>query len=165
MSNKDCAFTGDREATVIGYLYGEIDQPEKAAFESHLAACAVCRHEIAELRAARLPLEKWQPPELAGILSGPVRSSRPRPWWSEVPPWAQAAAALLFLGVAAGAANLRVSYGRDGLTVTTGWRTPPSNTGFLSSRGRTQGTARNRAGLFTQIPQLRRRRGSQTPPQ
>ncbi len=39
----------------------------------------------------------------------------------QVPAWAQVAAAMLFVGVAAGVANLHVTYGQDGLTVRTGW--------------------------------------------
>ena len=42
-------------------------------------------------------------------------------WWRDIPAWAQVAAALLFLGVSAGLANLDVRYNADGLTVRTGW--------------------------------------------
>ena len=38
--------------------------------------------------------------------------------------WAQVAAALLVLGLSAGAANLDVHYGSDGLSVRTGWMKP-----------------------------------------
>ena len=38
-----------------------------------------------------------------------------------VPAWAQVAAALLFLGVSAGIANLDVRYDQNGLNITTGW--------------------------------------------
>jgi hypothetical protein len=38
-----------------------------------------------------------------------------------VPAWAQVAAALLFLGVSAGIANLDVRYDHNGLTIRTGW--------------------------------------------
>jgi hypothetical protein len=47
-------------------------------------------------------------------------------WWREIPAWAQVAAALLFLGVSAGVANLDVKYDADGLTVRTGWMTAPA---------------------------------------
>jgi hypothetical protein len=39
----------------------------------------------------------------------------------DIPVWAQAAAAMLLLGVAAGLANLQVTVGREGLSVRTGW--------------------------------------------
>ena len=42
-------------------------------------------------------------------------------WWREIPAWAQVAAALLFLGVSAGIANLDVRYDANGLSVRTGW--------------------------------------------
>src|SRR5262249_55891349 len=45
---------------------------------------------------------------------------RPRTW-PAIPAWAQAAAAVLLLGVSAGLANLSVRYDRNGLTVRTGW--------------------------------------------
>ena len=43
----------------------------------------------------------------------------------EVPVWAQVAAALLCVGIAAGVANLEVRYDRSGLSVRTGWIAPP----------------------------------------
>jgi hypothetical protein len=47
-------------------------------------------------------------------------------WWREIPAWAQVAAALLFLGVSAGIANLDVKYDANGLSVRTGWMKPPA---------------------------------------
>jgi hypothetical protein len=41
-----------------------------------------------------------------------------------MPAWAQIAAAMVLLGVAAGAANLNVNYGENGLSVRTGWMAP-----------------------------------------
>jgi hypothetical protein len=46
-----------------------------------------------------------------------------------MPVWTQAAAALLFLGVSAGIANLDVRYDQAGLTVRTGWSTRPGVAG------------------------------------
>jgi hypothetical protein len=43
-----------------------------------------------------------------------------------IPAWAQVAAALLFLGVSAGIANLDVQYNQSGLTIRTGWSAPRS---------------------------------------
>jgi hypothetical protein len=53
--------------------------------------------------------------------SNPQSAIRNPQWWSAIPVWAQVAAALLFLGVSAGIANLDVRYDRNGLTVRTGW--------------------------------------------
>src|SRR5439155_200129 len=65
--------------------------------------------------------------------SGAIRSSPAEHthWWRDVPVWAQVAAALLFLGVSAGIANLDVRYDHNGVTVRTGWSrvstAPPSD--------------------------------------
>ena len=53
----------------------------------------------------------------------PRRRSRDPALWRSIPAWAQFAAATLFLGMAAGIANLDITYNRDGLTVHTGWST------------------------------------------
>src|SRR5262245_1970613 len=56
-----------------------------------------------------------------------AQSARPadrQSWLPDVPVWAQAAAAILILGAAAGIANLDVRYDKDGLTVRTGWSQP-----------------------------------------
>jgi hypothetical protein len=159
-----CSYTVDREATLVAYLYDEIDQQARARFDSHLAACAACRDELREMRRVRGHLASWNPPEpnftvssrpsfLEAVRSnaesleappgGDVSASGPAPvisfqaydsqqrppvvprdrpsWWREIPAWAQVAAAVLILGVAAGIANLDVRYDANGLTIRTGW--------------------------------------------
>ncbi|MEO8257417.1 MAG: zf-HC2 domain-containing protein [Acidobacteriota bacterium] len=137
-----CGYTADRDETLTAYLYGEIDPAPRATFEGHIATCERCRRELADLQAVRLRLSEWSAPELSrsfvripagaaiqsdlpmiGPRSGePARaSSRMR----TLPVWAQTAAALLFLGVSAGIANLDVHYGQDGLSIRTGWSRPP----------------------------------------
>jgi putative zinc finger protein len=119
-----CGYTADRDETLIAYLYGESDGGPRAAFEAHLATCERCRHELAELRGMRTSLQAWTPPEAAvagggSLFGSPVR--RRGAWLREIPVWAQAAAALLVLGVSAGLANLNVRYDGNGLTIRTGW--------------------------------------------
>jgi hypothetical protein len=132
-----CTYRGNREETLIAYLYDAAEAGERAAFEAHLAACGTCRHELEELRLVRTELGQWAPPEpAAGWLSDRAAYSgsnviRRRTWGlalREMPVWAQAAAAVLLLGVAAGAANLNVNYDDRGLTVRTGWMAAPSAT-------------------------------------
>lgn len=121
MSTMNCTYD-DREGALVEYVYGEMPPVAKAAFSAHLDLCGVCRHEVGELRAARLDLEAWQPPVTMGVpraLASPGGRS-----WQDVPAWARMAAAVLVLGVASGAANLRVTYGSDGLTIRTGWMSP-----------------------------------------
>src|SRR5262249_50874358 len=75
-------------------------------------------------------LAKWSPPEPQFVIEPRTtkdeRRTTPKPSerrtaWMQIPAWAQVAAALLFLGVAAGLANLNVHYDGSGLTVRTGW--------------------------------------------
>jgi anti-sigma factor RsiW len=125
MSDLICGYAGNRDDVLVGYLYDDIDPIERASFDAHLRTCERCRTELADLGGVRRQLGKWAPPE-------PVFSatSRQRPatshqsWWSAVPAWAQAVAAVLVLGAAAGLANVDVRYNKDGLTVRTGWSKP-----------------------------------------
>src|SRR5207302_10922478 len=68
---------------------------------------------------------RWNPPE-PNLTINPQSAIRNPQWWRQLPMWAQVAAALLVLGVSAGAANLHVRYDSSGLIVTTGWMTPPA---------------------------------------
>jgi len=126
-----CSYPGARDETLISYVYGEIDLAARASFEAHVASCLVCRDELAMLRGVRGRLAMWQPPasresavashESAVTSRTSSPGAEPRWSWREIPAWAQVAAALLFLGVAAGIANLNVRYDANGLTVRTGW--------------------------------------------
>jgi hypothetical protein len=49
---------------------------------------------------------------------------RPARWWTTVPAWAQAAAAVLVLAAGAAIANVQVRSDANGFVVTTGWMTP-----------------------------------------
>ncbi|HLW17761.1 MAG TPA: zf-HC2 domain-containing protein [Actinomycetota bacterium] len=115
-----CSYTGDREQSLIAYLYGDIDPSERAAFSAHLVACERCRRDLAALGGVRRQLAQWAPPEPALEAARRPPTGVRRVWW-EIPAWAQVAAALLFVGVAAGAAHLDVRYDTDGLSVRTGW--------------------------------------------
>jgi len=125
-----CTNLTDRGELIVAYLYDDVDAASRAAFEAHLTSCAVCRDELESLRGVRRSLVQWAPPEpnfVVGSRQPPVVSqqspvaSLSRRSWREIPAWAQVAAALLFLGVAAGLANLNVRYDSTGLTVRTGW--------------------------------------------
>jgi Putative zinc-finger len=123
-----CGYSGDRDEALIAYMYNDIDPAERARFDAHLAACAPCRDEVRALTGVRSQLARWEPdlivtggrPSVAGPPGVAVSRLR-QSWWREVPAWAQVAAALLFLGVSAGMANLDVRYDRNGLSVRTGW--------------------------------------------
>jgi anti-sigma factor RsiW len=120
-----CTYSGDRDEVLVAYLYDDIEPASRASFDAHLAACGRCRDELADLRSVRSQLGKWAPPEPAFASSHRLPATSHQPpvtsRWRAIPAWAQVAAALLFLGVAAGIANLDVRYDNDGLTVRTGW--------------------------------------------
>ncbi len=114
---------------MVSYVYDAINPGERASFDAHLATCEQCRTELSELRSVRAQLGRWTPPGLASAFAHHTDSptGRRAVFWArlrEIPAWAQVAAALLVLGVAAGIANLDVRYGRDGLVVRTGWSNP-----------------------------------------
>jgi Putative zinc-finger len=114
-----CTYSGDRDEILVGYLYDDIEPASRVSFDAHLAACRRCRDELADLRGVRSQLGTWAPPE--PMFATSHQPSAISHWWNVIPAWAQVAAALLFLGVAAGIANLDVRYNNDGLTVRTGW--------------------------------------------
>jgi hypothetical protein len=125
-----CTYQGNRDEALIAYLYDDGDPAERAAFEAHVAGCSVCCAELAELASVRTQLAAWTPPEPARALTyeTPTTAARRATVWArlgEMPAWAQVAAALLCVGIAAGVANLEVRYDRGGLSVRTGWIASP----------------------------------------
>jgi hypothetical protein len=168
MTESMCRYTGDRDGALIAFLYddAESEMPERARFEAHLQTCDRCRDELVLLRGVRMQLAQWAPPEPGFAIANPrpiakrqsagsLRTVADRqgavadtafrnpqsPRWREVPAWAQVAAALLFLGVSAGIANLDVRYDAHGLSVRTGWSkaaalVPPGPSTSVSSSAR-----------------------------
>jgi len=118
----DCLFDGNREDTLIGYLYDELDPASRRAFDAHLSSCRACQGEVQALRSVRRHMSVWAPPEPLLTRGTSAGATAQPPWWRQVPAWAQVAAALVFLGVSAGIANLNVHYDRTGLTIRTGWQ-------------------------------------------
>ena len=140
MTESFCGYSGDRDEALIGFLYDDVtgEPAGRALFETHLETCARCQDEIAALRVVRKQLARWSPPEPGfAVTSRQAAVAGPQvgqpSWWREIPAWAQVAAALLFLGVSAGLANLDVRYDRNGLSVRTGWLKTPSQPGLPTS--------------------------------
>ena len=135
MSDILCSYK-DREAVLMAYLYDEITPADREAFDIHLTTCARCRVELNGLGGVRAQLLHWAPPDyrdrpaITGEEIGRPREQlltigEPRRAWRDIPAWAQAAAAVLILGVSAGAANVNIHYdGQSGLNVRTGWSHP-----------------------------------------
>ena len=112
------------KVSLVAYLYDEVEPVERWRIDQHLATCAACAAEIEGLRGVRTRLVEWKPPDEAlgfRLVREPSVVPLRRAWW-QAPAWAQAAAAVLLLAAAAAVANLEVRYGRDGLTVRTGWQ-------------------------------------------
>lgn len=131
MSEMFCTYQGNRDEALLGHLYDDGDHAERAAFEAHVAGCSVCSAELTELAGVRAQLAAWTPAEPARAFTyeAPLKAARRATWGSrldEIPVWAQVAAALLCLGIAAGVANLEVRYDRNGLSVRTGWIASPA---------------------------------------
>jgi hypothetical protein len=108
---------------IVGYVYGELPEAERRAFDAHLATCAACRGEVAELGAMRGHLAAWAPPE-PDFAFHIVRGANAPPTarrWGPAPAWGLAAAAVLVLAAAAAIANVEVRYDANGLVVRTGW--------------------------------------------
>jgi hypothetical protein len=122
-------FTCDDKPTLIAYLYREVDAATRERVEAHLETCERCAAEVTALGDVRAELGLWVPPDVELGFTVTRKSEpqsvtvlRPARWWSAVPAWAQAAAAVLVLAAAAGIANLQIRSGPDGFSVSTGWR-------------------------------------------
>lgn len=135
-----CGYTGDRHAALMEYLYGEMMPDDRVAFDAHLSSCARCRTELAAFGGVRRQMARWSPPDFASITQRAVENEAAahdavhRVWWREPPAWAQVAAAMLVVGVAAGVANLDVHYdAQNGLNIRTGWSQPTKQANVVDS--------------------------------
>ena len=161
MNDISCTYGGDRQQTLIAYLYDDIDPAERSVFDAHLVTCGRCRRDLDALDGVRTQLARWSPPEpdFESIRNrqSAIGTHRSTSWWRAVPAWAQVAAALLFLGVSAAIANLDVRYDRNGLTVRTGWSKAASPTAADApgAANRAAAQAPWRADLTTLEAQLR----------
>jgi putative zinc finger protein len=123
------SFRCEEKQRLVAYLYDEIGDADRAAIERHLSTCAPCTDEIESLRAVRLDLGRWQPPD-AELGFRIVRETAPaaRAWWRP-PVWVPTAlAAGLVLAAGAALANMHLEVGNGGFTLRAGWSQPPVTT-------------------------------------
>ncbi len=135
-------FTCDDKPTLVAYLYGELDPPMRDGVDAQLATSERCAAEVSALGDVRAELGLWLAPdaELGFTItkkSEPPSATvlRPARWWSTVPAWAQAAAALLVIAAGAGIANLQVRTDPDGFSVSTGWMQPAATVAAPAPEG------------------------------
>jgi hypothetical protein len=83
----------------IDWLYGEVPQEKRAAFDVHLASCAKCGDQVAQWKSAMNELDEWQVPAPARELT--VHATHRSNNWK----WAAAAAVLLSAGFLVGRVN------------------------------------------------------------
>ena len=69
----------DDKERLVAFLYGETSDRERAEVEAHLAGCVTCAEEVDELRAVRVDLAAWQPPEAESRVSHRPRASDDEP--------------------------------------------------------------------------------------
>ncbi|QQS41833.1 MAG: zf-HC2 domain-containing protein [Acidobacteriota bacterium] len=51
--------------SLVGYIYGEMEESSKAEFENHLADCSSCAEELASFSSLRISIEDWRASERA----------------------------------------------------------------------------------------------------
>lgn len=105
---------------LVGYVYEDITDIDRARFERHLRECAACRGEVGAMRGVRDDLATWVPPQPdLGFQITQARRPSLRAWWT--PALGLAAAAVIVLAAALAVANVELSYGANGFSVRTGW--------------------------------------------
>lgn len=124
----------DSKELLVGYLYDDLDGPDRRAFDTHLATCPDCRNELAALRATRGQIAAWAPPE-PDLGLRMVRGANAAGWKRYSPAWGLAAAAVLVLAASAALANVEVRYTPDGITVRTGWAREATQAAGAAAQG------------------------------
>ena len=141
-----------RGEQLVGYLYGEATQTERAGFEQHLSQCAACRDELAAFTQVRESVGEWRAELLTHAPGGVAASAIPvaptptfnveparrsawdalRAFFALSPAWLRfgsVAAALVVCALAAFALfNVEVSRENGSFAVRTGvWRNTTAN--------------------------------------
>ncbi|MCD9187354.1 MAG: hypothetical protein LUM44_13040 [Pyrinomonadaceae bacterium] len=114
--NSNCAFAAD----IVSYIYGEIGEKEKSAFESHLSNCETCPEELADFMDIRFSVNDWKQTEFTPlstpVIEIPYEKEQVREiaadsgsWWSNLrqiftlsPAWMTATTAVAALVICAG---------------------------------------------------------------
>lgn len=54
---------------LVAYLYGEADEAEKKAFESHLSSCVLCSNELKAFGVVRQSVAEWREDVMSNIVT------------------------------------------------------------------------------------------------
>ena len=118
---------------MVAYLYQEAAADEASRFESHLNDCASCQEEMAAFGRVRDQLQQWQLADLPVLRV--VAETRPerrsflavlKELFAVMPIWIKAASLAAMALVVMAATGSRVSIGRDGIALSSGFGTKPS---------------------------------------
>lgn len=56
-----------RESDLVAFLYGELDDPEKMSFNSHMQTCQLCQGQSSEFRSIRESVAAWRDESLGRV--------------------------------------------------------------------------------------------------
>jgi hypothetical protein len=118
----------DRSSELVAYLYGEATQAEVASFERHLHTCPVCRAELEGLQTVRTALQSWEMDAVAPRLQLVIRPTVWQAWrefFALLPMWGRLATGAAAIVLVLSLANLRLTVGPQGVSLSTGWLNGP----------------------------------------
>jgi len=116
----------ERSSELVAYLYGEATPAEVASFERHLETCPVCRAELEGLQAVRTALQSWEMDAVAPRLQLVIRPTVWQAWrefFALLPMWGKLATGAAAIVLVLSLANLRLTVGPQGVSLSTGWLT------------------------------------------
>ena len=77
MSETTTNSTSDACEQLLDYVYGELDDARKKAFEEHLTGCARCQSEAASFGRVRAAVKRVMPPvEPSSNVGGALHASK-----------------------------------------------------------------------------------------
>ncbi|MGQ9897084.1 MAG: anti-sigma factor family protein [Acidobacteriota bacterium] len=116
----------ERHSELVTYLYGEATPDAAASFERHLQTCPTCRAELEGLQAVRTALQSWEMDAIAPRLQLVVRPTVWQAWrefFTLLPIWGKLATGAVAVVFLLSLANLRITLGPQGISLSTGWLT------------------------------------------
>lgn len=123
--NSSCNFAEQ----IVSYLYGEVNQQEKAGFEAHLTNCETCADELSAFGYVRSSVQKWRTEEFLPMQTPAmaipfekspqisVNSAEKSSWLDDLrqlfalsPAWAATSAAVVLMAVCVGLTFIVINF-------------------------------------------------------